>query len=205
MSMPFTVCVPSLAWAESREAQRRLLRAAREAVSESLGKPLSVSDAANSVVSPVGSCHGLFVTLTVSGKLRGCIGTFDPTDRVEESVRDVARSALRDPRFQHCPLTVEELPLLTTELSLLSPLQRVAEPLTLKPGVHGIIIRQGNRSGCFLPRVPADRGWTIEEALSQCCVMKAGLPADAWKKGETEVWAFTAVVFSEPIGDGSAP
>ncbi len=204
MFMPSTVREPSIAWADSHEAQRRLLRAARAAVSETLGRPLPRSDAADSVASPAGSCHGLFVTLSVSGKLRGCIGTFAPTDRVEESVREVARSALRDPRFQHCPLTLEDLPRLTIELSILSPLQRIADPLTLTPGVHGMIIRRGNRSGCFLPRVPVDRGWTMEEALSQCCVMKAGLPADAWKKGETEVWAFTAVVFSESNDEGGA-
>ncbi|MEN6424930.1 MAG: AMMECR1 domain-containing protein, partial [Phycisphaerales bacterium] len=43
-------------------------------------------------------------------------------------------------------------------------------------------------------------GWTREEFLSYCCFHKAGLPADAWKDPETEVYLFTAEVFEAPAG-----
>lgn len=201
MSTPPTDREPLLAWVEPHEVQRRLLRSARAVVCEALGVEPAPSDAAPPLA---GSCHGLFVTLTVAGKLRGCIGTFAPTDDVEDMVRNMAQSALRDPRFQHCPVTMTDLPRLTIEISILSGPQPAADPLALVPGVHGIIIRRGTRSGCFLPRVPVDRGWTMEEALSQCCSMKAGLPANAWKTGEAEVWRFTAIAFSESDEPASA-
>ncbi len=65
------------------------------------------------------------------------------------------------------------------------------------PGEHGIIVRRGDRSGCFLPKVAGERGWSAEETLSNCCTMKAGLAADAWREPGTEVCLFTADAFDE--------
>jgi uncharacterized protein (TIGR00296 family) len=67
--------------------------------------------------------------------------------------------------------------------------------LSLRLGVDGIYIKSGSLSGCFLPQVATETGWNKEEFLSYCCSHKAGLPADAWKQPDTEVYLFTAEVF----------
>jgi AMMECR1 domain-containing protein len=61
--------------------------------------------------------------------------------------------------------------------------------------VDGIYIKRGYASGCFLPQVATETGWTTEEFLSYCCSHKAGLPPDAWKDPKTEIHLFTAEVF----------
>jgi AmmeMemoRadiSam system protein A len=142
-------------------------------------------------------CSGAFVTLHNHGRLRGCIGRFaDGVDTVQ-TVRDMAISALSDPRFCHQPVTAGELPEIDIEISVLSPMVRTADPLSLELGVHGILVRSGGRSGCFLPQVATEQHWTKEQFLSCCCSHKAGLPADAWKNPGTEVSIFSAEVFGE--------
>ena len=69
--------------------------------------------------------------------------------------------------------------------------------VSLELGRHGIYIKRGWASGCFLPQVATETGWSKEEFLSQCCGGKASLPSDAWKDAETEVYLFTAEVFGE--------
>jgi AmmeMemoRadiSam system protein A len=140
---------------------------------------------------------GCFVTLHVAGELRGCIGTFVAENPLYETVYEMARAALRDPRFLDRPIREAELGQLEIEISVLSPLQKTDDPLSLTLGQDGIYIRQGYRSGCFLPQVATETGWSKEEFLSYCCSHKAGLPANAWQNPKTEVYLFTAEVFSE--------
>ena len=111
-------------------------------------------------------------------------------------MRTKTASATADSRFFADPVTVEELNSLYIEISVLSPLKRTAEPLSLRLGIDGIYIRMGHLSGCFLPQVATETGWSKEEFLSYCCAHKAGLSADAWKEPETEVYLFTAEAFS---------
>ncbi|MHC4532265.1 MAG: AMMECR1 domain-containing protein, partial [Planctomycetota bacterium] len=73
------------------------------------------------------------------------------------------------------------------------------EPLSLRLGIDGIYIKKGCASGCFLPQVADETGWSKEEFLSYCCAHKAGLPADAWKDAGTEVYFFTADVFGSEV------
>lgn len=140
---------------------------------------------------------GAFVTLKRRKRLRGCMGVFSPSGSLLDTLDSVARSACRDPRFQSCPVTPNEAPLLSIEVSLLTVPEPVADPRKIEAGRHGIIVRRGNRSGCFLPQVAVERGWTAAEFLSQCCVAKAELPADAWQDPATEVLSFMAEVFGE--------
>jgi AmmeMemoRadiSam system protein A len=104
-------------------------------------------------------------------------------------------SATSDPRFLDNPITEEELNELDIEISVLSPLQKTDNPLSLRLGIDGIYIKRDYASGCFLPQVATETGWNKEEFLSYCCAHKAGLPADAWKDPQTEVYLFTAEVF----------
>jgi len=139
---------------------------------------------------------GCFVTLKNKGRLRGCIGQFTSESPLIELVVEMAKaSATGDPRFFAEPITADELERLDIEISVLSPLQQTDEPLSLRLGIDGIYIKRGCASGCFLPQVAEETGWSKEEFLSYCCAHKAGLPAEAWKDAETEVYLFTADVF----------
>jgi AmmeMemoRadiSam system protein A len=143
---------------------------------------------------------GCFVTLKNQDRLRGCIGQFVSEVPLIELVVEMAKaSATSDPRFFADPITAGELEHLDIEISVLSPLERTDDPLSLRLGVDGIYIKRGCASGCFLPQVATETGWNKEQFLSYCCAHKAGLPADAWKDAETEVYLFRADVFGSPF------
>jgi AmmeMemoRadiSam system protein A len=144
--------------------------------------------------------RGTFVTLTMDGNLRGCIGHIIPQGSLIEGVRINAMSAaFRDPRFS--PLRREEWPRVKLEVSILTdprPLdyQAAADLLQkIRPHVDGLIIKKGYRQATFLPQV-----WeqlpTKEEFLSHLC-LKAGLSADEWKKGGLEVLTYQTQAFEE--------
>lgn len=99
-----------------------------------------------------------FVTITLNGKLRGCIGSLIAhRPLVEDLISNAKSAAFRDPRFS--PLTPEEFPEICIEVSLLTPPQRVdyesKEKLRslIRPGIDGVILRLGNYQATFLPQV----------------------------------------------------
>jgi len=146
--------------------------------------------------------YGCFVTLKNKGRLRGCIGRFISEMPLIGLVVDMARSsATGDPRFFADPIKPAELSQLDVEISVLSPLKRTDEPLSLRVGIDGIYIKKGFATGCFLPQVATETGWSKEKFLSYCCAHKAGLPPDAWKDKNTEVHLFTADVFGSAFKD----
>ena len=108
-----------------------------------------------------------------------------------------AAAARDDPRFFGNPISADELPDLTVEVSVLSELVETDDPLSLRIGVDGIYIVSGGRSGCFLPEVATDLGWDASEFLSQCCAGKAGMAPDAWRDPSTTVYLFTSEKFGE--------
>jgi AmmeMemoRadiSam system protein A len=145
---------------------------------------------------------GCFVTLKNHGRLRGCIGQFTSDKPLIELVVEMAKaSATGDPRFFANPITPRELNEIDIEISVLSPLKRTDNPLSLRLGVDGIYIKKGYASGCFLPQVSEETGWSREEFLSYCCAHKAGLSPDAWRDNDTEVYFFTAEVFGAAFKD----
>lgn len=179
------------------EKQKKILLAtAREAVTAAVaGRSL----AKESSDEPELSAHcGCFVTLKNKGQLRGCIGQFVSDKPLIELVSDMAAASARgDTRFFANPITPKEVNELDIEISVLSPLKKCDNPLNLRPGIDGIYIKKGYASGCFLPQVATETGWSVEEFLSYCCTHKAGLKADAWKDKDTEVYLFTAEIISE--------
>ncbi len=182
----------------SPEGQRELLRIARQTVEAAVNRRRPPQF---EVSNPELMGHqGAFVTLKTQDQLRGCIGRFIAQEPLWQVVRDMAAaSATQDARFFGMQLRPEELGDLDIEISVLSPLEQVSEPLAeLEIGTHGIYIKRGGRSGCFLPQVAAETGWTMEEFLSNCCRGKAGLSPDAWRDPSTEVYAFTAQIISDP-------
>jgi AmmeMemoRadiSam system protein A len=141
---------------------------------------------------------GCFVTLKNGDNLRGCLGQFTSEKPIIELISEIAgASASRDHRFSNNPITADELDELDIEVSLLSPLKRTDDPLSLRLGIDGIYIIRDGKSGCFLPQVATEIGWNKEEFLSYCCSGKAGLDANAWKDLKTEVYFFTAEIFGE--------
>jgi len=145
---------------------------------------------------------GCFVTLKNGEHLRGCIGQFTSEEPLIELVAAMAAaSASRDTRFFDNPITAAELPELDIEISVLSPLQLTNDPLSLRLGVDGIYIKRGFASGCFLPQVATETGWSKEQFLSYCCAHKAGLPYNAWQDAGTEVYLFQAEVFGAAFED----
>ncbi len=135
---------------------------------------------------------GAFVTLKKQGRLRGCVGFVEPIAPLYKAVTLAAiYAATRDNRFP--PVTSSELGSLEFEVSVLSPPRKISDPSQVKVGIHGLLIKRGERSGLLLPQVPVDNGWDRLAFLRQAC-QKAGLPQDAWRSG-AEIFVFEAQVF----------
>lgn len=139
---------------------------------------------------------GAFVTLHERGQLRGCIGNLVGTEPLYLTVRDMAiEAAVADPRF--APLKLSEVKDVEIEISVLSPLERIDSVDKIEMGKHGVLIKRGFNSGVFLPQVATETGWSKEDFLNNLCAHKAGLREDAWKDKSTEIYIFSAEVFSE--------
>jgi AmmeMemoRadiSam system protein A len=137
-----------------------------------------------------------FVTLRRhdTGELRGCRGECVARQPLIESVAHMAiASATEDPRFP--PVTVDEIPRLHIEISALTPLEPI-RPEDVEVGRHGLMIVRGPVSGLLLPQVAQSYNWDRVKYLDAVC-WKAGLPRDAWRGGDVELYAFEAEVWKE--------
>ncbi|MDP2736706.1 MAG: AmmeMemoRadiSam system protein B, partial [bacterium] len=117
--------------------------------------------------------QGAFVTLNKDEQLRGCIGQIVPSgEPLWQVVRDMAVAACsEDGRFN--PVSKNELSQIEYEVSVLSTPEPIDDWHKIELGKHGVIIKQGGRSGVFLPQVATETGWTLEEFLSELCWQKA--------------------------------
>jgi len=174
--------------------RKRLLEIARNSIKEYLkaGKRIGLNESDPVLKEKMGA----FVTLNEKGRLRGCIGSLVGREPLYLTVRDMAlEAAIEDPRFK--PVSLSELDDIDIEISVLSPMEKIDNPDQIIMGTHGVLLRNGFRSGVFLPQVATETGWSKDEFMSELCRQKAGLPADAWKDKATEIYIFTAEVFSE--------
>ncbi|HET7105263.1 MAG TPA: AmmeMemoRadiSam system protein A [Candidatus Acidoferrum sp.] len=138
--------------------------------------------------------RGLFVTLHVEKKLRGCIGMIEGQMTLGETVaRCAADAALHDPRFSR--LRAEEMGGLEIEISLLTPPQPL-RPDEVEIGIHGLLVERGTRRGLLLPQVAVEHRLSREQFLAETC-MKAGLPREAWKEPETKLSGFQCEIIAE--------
>lgn len=117
-----------------------------------------------------------FVSLKKDGRLRGCIGTVQPTQgtAAEEILYNAISAATRDPRFP--PLTPGELAGLAVSVDILTPAEPVDGPRQLDPRRYGVIVRRGPHSGLLLPDLEGVD--TVEEQLDIAC-RKAGIDPGA--------------------------
>jgi AmmeMemoRadiSam system protein A len=136
-----------------------------------------------------------FVTLTMDGELRGCIGTTEANTPLGETIVHCAISAAtRDPRFP--PVQNNELQQIQLEVSVLSPFRVVRRLEEIEIGVHGVLVKMGPYRALFLPQVAVENNWDRETFLSYAC-RKAGLNPNAWKMPAMTVEVFSAEVFGE--------
>ncbi|MGC9356468.1 MAG: AmmeMemoRadiSam system protein A [Anaerolineae bacterium] len=155
-----------------------------------------------STLSPILRENGAsFVTLTLRGQLRGCIGSLVPRRPLAVDVQENAiAAAFKDPRFP--PLTRKEFEHITVELSVLSQPQPLEYDgpddliRKLRPGVDGVVLQRGWNRATFLPQV-----WKQlpepEEFLGHLCY-KAGLPANAWQWPDLEIETYQVQKFKQP-------
>jgi len=137
--------------------------------------------------------RGAFVSLHKEGMLRGCIGHLRADQPLYETIKNMAiAAAFDDPRFP--PLRLEELDQVEIEISVLTPFKRITDIEEIEIGKHGLYIVRGFYSGLLLPQVAIEYGWDRITFLEHTC-NKAGLPKDAWKDKETEIYIFSADVF----------
>jgi uncharacterized protein len=99
-----------------------------------------------------------FVTLTLDGNLRGCIGSLVAhRNLLEDLISNAHSSAFSDLRFPR--LTYEEFKKIDIEISILTPAIKLAykdiEDLRakIKPFEHGVILECQNKRATFLPQV----------------------------------------------------
>jgi AmmeMemoRadiSam system protein A len=135
-----------------------------------------------------------FVTLEKHGQLRGCIGSLQADLPLGRSVAEhTLAAAFNDPRFE--PLQPDELPDLTAEISILTPMEPLPSQdwsdlaAKLQPGVHGLVVRSPGHCATFLPAVWDDLP-EIEVFLDQLW-RKAGLRPRAWPEG-LRLWTYRA-------------
>lgn len=178
----------------SKDQQKKLLILARKTIADKLGiKPdLDMPVFDDEIFRE--KC-GAFVTLHKTGNLRGCIGYIEGIKSIPETVKDMAlASAFSDPRFPS--LSPGEFKKIDIEISVLSPIEKVSDINDIVVGRDGLIVSRGFNRGLLLPQVPVEYGWDRDTFLSHTCY-KAGLPADSWKKTDTQIEKFSAQVFSE--------
>jgi len=144
--------------------------------------------------------RGVFVTLTRSGQLRGCIGFPYPVSPLGDAIINAAHSAaVEDPRFH--PVRPEELGSIRVEVTVLTEpvvIEGPAEERAMKVevGRHGLIVRGQGASGLLLPQVATDFNWESEEFLSSTCA-KAGLAGRCWRDQNVEISTFEGQIFHE--------
>jgi len=139
--------------------------------------------------------HGCFVTLKKEEQLRGCIGRIVGDMPLYKTIVEYAvHAAIDDPRFR--AVTADELRSLDIEVSVMTPLERVTSVNDIQVGRDGLLIKMGFNQGLLLPQVATEYGWDRDTFLAHTC-RKAGLPMDAHKSPQAEVYRFSAQVFGE--------
>ena len=141
-----------------------------------------------------------FITLTINGELRGCIGALSAYQSLAEDVREHAISAaLEDFRFS--PVRPDELDKIEIEISRLTtpaPLEYTTPDdliSKLRPRIDGVVIKDGSRRATFLPQV-WEKIPDPEEFLDNLCY-KMGGPQKLWRSKHLDVLIYQVEEFHE--------
>jgi AmmeMemoRadiSam system protein A len=119
------------------------------------------------------SRSGAFVSIKKLKRLRGCIGTLEPSEPnlALEIIENALKAALHDPRFS--PVTSEELQDLTYSIDVIRPLEKVSSPADLDPHIYGLVVRSNGNQGVLLPDL---EGIDSTEEQIQICRSKGRIP-----------------------------
>jgi len=182
------------------EEQKILLHLARDAMERGVkgGKLPSLDE--SSLTPHLREDGASFVTLTVRGQLRGCIGALEPYQPLAQDVREHAvAAALEDPRFP--AVSERELNRIQIEVSRLTrpvPLEyKDSEDLLhkLRPNVDGVILRDGFQRSTFLPQVWEKIPDPVEFLNNLC--YKMGTSPDLWRRKHLDVLTYQVEDFHE--------
>jgi uncharacterized protein len=178
-----------------------LLKLARETIQTAVNKnPLSKLDLEN-LPPRLREPGATFVTLTKAGELRGCIGVLEAYQPLAEDVREHALAAAFDD-FRFPPVQPDELDGLLIEISYLTPLRSLeyATPLELlqklRPGIDGVVIKDGPRRATFLPQVWDSLPDPASFLLDHLC-QKMGAPKSLWRVKNLTVLTYQVEEFQE--------
>ena len=185
----------------SEAGRTTLLAAAARAIRNGLNRGRRAKVRLGTFGREIEAWRGSFVTLTLDGRLRGCIGSLAPRmPLISDVVWNGYSSAFEDPRFKK--LSKQEFPGLSLTVSILGAPGDMTfadqEDLLaqLRPGVDGLILRAGENRGIFLPQV-----WEQipkpPEFLARL-KRKAGLEPDFWSD-DIRIERFTAESFAAPV------
>ena len=178
----------------SEDEKRAMVATARSAIYSALRMNYDGDDTPVGILKEKG--YGVFVTLRLDGRLRGCIGRFVSDDSLHSTIREMANSAaFSDPRFPS--LSRKEAPLVDIEVSVLSPLKKIDSIDEFQLGRDGIYMIKGSRHGTFLPQVAEETGWDTEDFLGHCARDKAGIGWNGWKDADLYTYQTEAVKESE--------
>jgi AmmeMemoRadiSam system protein A len=184
----------------TEEEGKHLLSVARKTIEEALTQK-GEKEPLDLLYSPKFSeKRGTFVTLTIDGSLRGCIGHIIPQESLLDGVRiNAINAAFRDPRFR--PLSKNEFEKTKIEISVLTTPKALSYSdandllMKLRPGIDGVIIKKGYHQATFLPQVweqlPDKKSF-----LTHLC-LKAGLDGDIWKDEKLDVSVYQVQAFEE--------
>ncbi len=182
--------------AEGQELCRIARRALEAAIVNRSELSINLADLPERLRAPGAS----FVTLTIGGQLRGCIGTVEPHRPLAEDVgSNAVKSATMDPRFP--PMSPDELARTDIEVSVLSELQRLPRERrpellqAVRPGVDGVMLVRGWQRGLLLPQVWEKIPDTVA-FLDHVC-LKAGLAPGSWRNLDVDAYVFQAQEFHE--------
>ena len=159
----------------------------KEAVEEAVSDPVALAKksllyylelgkmlpAPKEILPPLDGQAGVFVSLKKYGDLRGCIGTFLPTEETiaQEIIKNAVSAGVRDPRFQ--AVDINEFPQLEVSVDILSAPEQVSGLNALDPRKYGVIVRHGNKSGLLLPDL---EGIDTPQDQIAIAMQKAGIP-----------------------------
>jgi AmmeMemoRadiSam system protein A len=176
---------------------RALLEVARASLAHGVTHGRALPVAAERYPESLRALGACFVTLRRAGALRGCIGSLEATrPLIEDDAGNAFAAGFRDPRF--APLGAAELEELEVHVAVLGapvPLPCASEDellAELRPGIDGLVLREGARRSTFLPAV-----W---ESLPEPAAFlrelrrKAGLPPRHWSPA-MRFWRYTVQEF----------
>jgi len=168
-----------------------LLKLARETLEcKLIGKGVKIDEKIKKKFGKPGAC---FITLTLNGELRGCIGSLVAHQELWKDVVDNSINAgFNDPRFK--AVSSGELKDIKIEVSVLSMPKKLGIGKDVYDKIDnkmGIVLKKGWNSATFLPQVweevPDKREFL--EHLSR----KAGLSKDDWKECEASYYRVESV------------